>query len=943
MQMQKSSLLTCSILMFCLVAQAQVKFIEKVERKGNELLIPYEKYQLKNGLTILVHEDHSDPIVHVDVTYHVGSAREELGRSGFAHFFEHMMFQGSDNVADEEHFKIVTEAGGTLNGTTNLDRTNYFETLPSNQLEVALWLEADRMGFLLDAVTQQKFEIQRSTVKNERGQNYDNRPYGLSNEKMIQALYPYGHPYSWPTIGYLVDLDAVGVEDLKRFFMRWYGPNNAVLTVAGDVTTKDVVKLAEKYFGSIQRGPEVKSMPKQPPVLDKNKYVSYEDNIKFPMLQLTWPSVENNHPDELPLDLLSDIIGGGKTSLLYQKLVKTGLSNQVLCYNPAQELAGYFMISTLSLKQEKLDQFQKIIMETLQEFEKRGVTDLDLEKFKNQREVTLITSLQSVSGKASQLASNQTFFGNANLLPKELEELKKLTKADVMRVYEKYIKNKPHVILSVVPKGKSDLLPQPDNFTPKIAAPGAESNEYKNLTYNKAKDNFDRSINPTPKPAPLVNVPNFYQFKTDNNIAVIGVEENEAPTVSISLTFKAGHAAEQGGKAGTAYFLSRLMNESTKNYSAESLTEALEQLGSRISIGSDKEDFEVSLFSLKKNLTQTIKLLEEKLYNPKFDEQEFITVKNQILAAITNQATRSTAIADNVYNKLIYGDHIFGTPVIGTQASIESITIDDLKAFYSNWILATNAKIVVVGDIKENEIKTQLSVFNKLAQKAKPQIEYPAIPKVEKTIIYFVNKDKAPQSEIRIGYSALKFDATGEFFKAGVMNYQLGGNFNSRINLTLREKRGFTYGARSGFSGSDFVGPFTATAGVKADKTDSSLVDFFNEMELFRNSGITTEELKFVKNSLGQKDALKYETLDQKAAFIARILNYNLSKDYVNQQANIINELSKNDIDGLAKRYLPLDKMLVVVVGDKNSNIDKIKKLGFEVIELDSNGEIVKN
>lgn len=943
MQMLKSGLITLTILFYSFSAFSQVKLLEKVQRKGNELIIPYEKYQLKNGLIILVHEDHSDPIVHVDVTYHVGSAREELGRSGFAHFFEHMMFQGSDHVADEEHFKIVTEAGGTLNGTTNLDRTNYFETLPSNQLEVALWLEADRMGFLLDAVTQQKFEIQRATVKNERGQNYDNRPYGLANEKMIQALYPYGHPYSWPTIGYLVDLDAVGVEDLKRFFMRWYGPNNAVLTVAGDVNTAEVVKLAEKYFGSIQRGPEVKAMPKQAPVLDKNRYISYEDNIKFPMIQLSWPSVENNHPDELPLDLLADIIGGGKTSLLYQKLVKTGLSNQALCYNPAQELAGYFMISALSLKQEKLDVFENLIKETLQEFEKRGVTDLDLEKFKNQREVTIINGLQSVRGKASQLAANQTFFGNPNLITKDLEELKKLTKADVMRVYEKYVKNKPHVILSVVPKGKSDLIPQPDNFTPKIAAPGAESNEYKNLTYTKAKDKFDRSIKPTPKPAPLVNVPDYYQLKTDNNIDVIGVEDNDAPTVSLSLTFKAGHAAEQGGKPGTAYFLSRLLNESTQNYTAEALAEALEQLGSRISIASDNEDFEFYLFSLKKNLPQTLKLLEEKLYNPKFDEKEFVTVKNQILAAIANQATRSTAIADQVYNKVLYGNHIFSSPVIGNQESIESITIEDLKTFYSNWLLASNANIVVVGDVKENEIKPQLSIFNKLAQKPKLSVDYPEIPKVDKTKIYFVNKDNAPQSEIRIGYSALKFDATGEFFKAGVMNYQLGGNFNSRINLTLREKRGFTYGARSSFSGSDFVGPFTASAGVKADKTDSALVDFFNEMEMYKNNGITPEELQFTKNSLGQKDALKYETPDQKASFVSKILSQKLPKDYVKQQAEIIKELSKNDIDGLAKRYLPLDKMIVVVVGDKKSNWDKLQKLGFEMVELDSNGEIVKN
>lgn len=920
---------------------AQAKLIEKITRKGNEIVIPYEKYQLKNGLTILIHEDHSDPIVHVDVTYHVGSAREESGRSGFAHFFEHMMFQGSDHVDDEEHFKIVTEAGGTLNGTTNLDRTNYFETLPSNQLEVALWLEADRMGFLLDAVTQQKFEIQRATVKNERGQNYDNRPYGLVNEKMIQALYPFGHPYSWPTIGYLADLDAVGVDDLKRFFLRWYGPNNAVLTVAGDVNPQEVLRLAEKYYGSIPRGPEVKSMPKMPPTLDKNRYVSYEDNIKFPMLQMTWPTVESGHPDEIALDLLADIIGGGKTSMLYQKLVKTGLSNQVLCYNPAQELAGYFMVSSLSLKQEKLDQFEKIILETLAEFETRGVTDLDLQKFKNQKEASLITSLQSVNGKAARLASDQTFFGNPNRISKEMDELNKLTKQDVIRVYQKYIKNKPRVTVSVVPKGKSDLVAQADNFTPQIAQPGKESNEYKNLKYNKAKDSFDRSKKPSPKPAPLVNLPDYYEFTTENSIPVIGVEEKELPTVTLTLSFKSGHAAEQNDKAGVAYFLSRMLNESTQNYTAEAITEALESLGSRISVYSGNEELEFSVFSLKKNLNKTLDLLEEKLFRPKFDTTEFKTVKNQIIANIANQSTRPTAIADQVYNKLLYGNHIFGTPVIGTQASVESITIDDLKRFYQTWISSKNARIVVVGDVKENEIKSALGFTKNLNSKDVPKISYPETPKIEKTKVYFVNKDKAPQSEIRIGYLALKYDATGEFFKAGVMNYQLGGNFNSRINLTLREKRGFTYGARSNFSGSEFVGPYTASGGIKADKTDSALVDFFNEIDMFRNKGLTDDELNFVKNSLGQKDALKYETPDQKAAFISRILDYKLPKDFVKQQAAIIKELSKADIDGLAKRYLPLERMIVVIVGDKASNMEKIKQAGFEVVELNANGEPV--
>src|SRR5215217_3423310 len=356
---QKLLVLASSMLVVGFTAFSQAKLVEKVTKTGNEIVIPYEKYVLPNGLTVVVHEDHSDPVVHVDVTYHVGSAREEIGKSGFAHFFEHMMFQGSDNVGDEQHFKIVSQAGGTLNGTTNRDRTNYFETLPSNQLETALWLEADRMGFLLDAVTQKKFEIQRSTVKNERGQNYDNRPYGLVYEKNSAALYPYGHPYSWTTIGYMEDLNRSNVNDLKNFFLRWYGPNNATLTVGGDVTPEQVVKLAEKYFGAIPRGPEVKNMKLAAPVLTQDRYISYADNIRFPSIQMTLPTVPANHKDEPALDVLSNIIGGGRTSIIYQNMVKTQKANQASAYHSTSELAGEFTLSARVLPTQKLADAEK--------------------------------------------------------------------------------------------------------------------------------------------------------------------------------------------------------------------------------------------------------------------------------------------------------------------------------------------------------------------------------------------------------------------------------------------------------------------------------------------------------------------------------------------------------------------------------------------------------
>lgn len=916
---------------------SQTRFVERITRKGNEIIIPYEKYILKNGLTLLIHVDKSDPIVHVDVTYHVGSAREELGRSGFAHFFEHMMFQGSDHVGDEEHFRIISESGGTLNGTTTSDRTNYFETLPSNHLETALWLESDRMGFLLDAVTQQKFEIQRATVKNERGQNYDNRPYGLVNEKAFQALFPYGHSYSWPTIGYMKDLDRVNVEDLKRFFLRWYGPNNAVLTVAGDVNPPEVIKLVEKYFGSIPRGPEVSPMAKSPVIVDKDRYISYEDNIRFPLIQISFPSTYSGHKDELPLDLLAEIIGGGQTSMLYQNLVKTNIALQANAFNPCQELAGAFVIQAVPME-ISIAELEKIIRETISQFEKRGVTDDDIIRFKNKREAQMIQELASVSGKAAQLASFQTFRGNPNYITKELEELRKLSKEQVVAAFNKYIKGKSAVILSVYPKGKKDIAAE-DNFYPKISSdePGVEGNEYKNLKYVKAKDNFDRNLKPPPGKNPSIRLPVYWKQNLANGIQVIGTEDKDLPMVSLLISIPAGHIAELPDKAGVAQMLASLLNKSSVKYTAEEKTRELEKLGSEISFSADREKIYVRLSALKKNIDATIAIMEESMFNPRFDSAEFKTTKSQQIASITNEQTRATSIANNAYNKLLYGNHILGVPVIGTAASVGSISLEDVKTFYRNNFTSKGASIVVVGDISQSEILSKLPAITKWNGLERQDYIPNIVSNEEKTKIYFINKENAPQSEIRIGYLALPYDADGDYYKCGIMNHVLGGTFNSRINILLREKRGFTYGARSGFSGSRIRGDFTAAAGVKAEKTDSAIVDFLEEINKFRQQGITEEELLFTRNSRGQQDALKYETPFQKASFLQRIIEYNLDSNFVEKQNTILKTISKEEINGIANRFLPTEKMIVVVVGDKAKTLDSIKKLGMEVVEYESN------
>ncbi|MCW3088555.1 MAG: insulinase family protein, partial [Sediminibacterium sp.] len=541
---------------------AQAKLVEKITRKGNELVIPYEKYLLPNGLTVVVHEDHSDPVVHVDVTYHVGSAREEIGKSGFAHFFEHMMFQGSDHVADEQHFKLVTESGGTLNGSTNKDRTNYYETVPSNQLEKMLWLESDRMGFLMDAVTQPKFEIQRATVKNERGQNYDNQPYGLSGEVIARNFYPYGHPYSWLTIGYIEELNRVNVNDLKNFFLRWYGPNNATLTVGGDVSTADVVKLAEKYFGSIPRCPEVSAAKFAPVVIEKDRYVSYVDNYaRAAQLRIVYPTVAEYNPDMAALACLSQVLGGGgggggrgggrggggggnRNSVFYQFLIKDQKALSASASSQLSELGGEFAISVTPYPGKNLAEMEQLVGEALAEFEKRGVTDDDVEKFKNAYESRAISGLASVSGKVNQLAAFQTFAGNPNMMSTLLAMYRGLTKEDVMRVYNKYIKGKHRLVLSVVTKGAENVKAAADNYTIDQSHYQAPNYGYAGLKYVKAKDNFERSKIPASGPNPVVKVPAYWTSNLPNKIRVIGVENTEIPTVTLSISLKGGSFLE---------------------------------------------------------------------------------------------------------------------------------------------------------------------------------------------------------------------------------------------------------------------------------------------------------------------------------------------------------------------------------------------------------------
>ena len=913
-----------------------IEFVEEVIGENGKTIIPYQKFVLDNGLTLILHSDNSDPLVHVDITYHVGSGREDLGKSGFAHFFEHMMFQGSENVDDEQHFKLVTEAGGTMNGTTNTDRTNYFQTVPANQLEKMLWLEADRMGFLVDAVTQEKFEVQRETVKNERGQRVDNRPYGRLNERVSEALYPAGHAYSWPVIGYLDDLNRVNVNDLKAFFLRWYGPNNATLTIGGDINITETLVLVKKYFGSIPRGPEVAMPEKSVIEITEDRYISMEDNVHLPLLYMTYPTVSLRHADEAPLDVLSSILGGGKASLLYKNLVKTQFAVQAEVSHPCAELSCSFSLYALPhpASGKSLSDIENVIRDTLVEFEQRGVEDDDLLKAKADMEASFIFGLQSVSGKVSQLAANQTFSNNPNYIAQDIARYNNVTKEDVMRVFKKYIKDQHGVIMSVVPNGQLSAIAAKDNFVPgpRSAGDGASTSE-DDIAVRKGVDDFDRSIIPIAGANKAVDIPEMWQHNFDNGISILGAQSIETPTTSVLLKIPAGHYYNAKNTAGTAGLVASMLKESTTERSAEEMSKALQKLGSSIYISAGNLYLNINISSLTKNLDATLTLVNEQLRAPAFLESEFERLKSNAIQGTLNNRKDAGYLASTAYRQLLNADNIAAMPSSGNEKSLTNISLDDVKAFYQQQVKPFGGQLIAVSDLGQAELTKSLSILEDWEGKAVDlNLSLPE-GDGKMGVIYLVNKDDAAQSAIRIGKRSMTEDITGEYYKSSLMNFALGGAFNSRINLNLREDKGYTYGARSYFNGGKLSGYYTATAEVRADATDKSIVEFINEIKDYSERGITDDELMFMRNSINQKDALKYETPRAKLAFLAQILEHDLTPDFVRQRAEIVTNITKAEINALAKKHLAVDDMLMVVVGDAKTLRPQLKALGYKVLD----------
>jgi zinc protease len=950
--MKKFYFISLAILFFATsvsIAQNKATLVKKVEAQPGKLVIPYVKYKLSNGLTVIINEDHSDPIVHVELTYHVGSNRETPRRTGFAHFFEHMMFQGSQNVADEEHFKIIQGSGGDMNGTTNRDRTNYFETVPSNMLETALWLEADRMGFLLPAFTQKKFETQRATVKNEKDQRYANG-YGMLPEIQDQTLYPYGHPYSWQTIGYVDDLNEADSNDLKNFFLKWYGPNNAILVISGDVNPEEAIALVEKYFGSINKGVDVPMLSKKTVTLEEIKINTIEAKVQMPISSITYPSVATFHNDEAPLDILASILSDGKSSYLYKQFVDDGSAIQASCSNRTYEIAGEFNFLIATYPSEIGGLSEKEIRERLEkaflDFETNGFTDEDLNRIKKDLVASYYGILETVASKASVLTSYEMLLSNRDFtIQDDINRYEKVTKADIMRVYNMYIKNKNYVCINIVPHpdyvaNKNAKIKPYESVNPYLNVKPDKS-AYQGLVYTPNVDpaGFDRSKKPVIQAAKPVIVPEFYKTTFENGIKIIGSKSSETPRVYISMDIKGGHLFETDKiKNGTASFLAAMMNEGTTTKTAVEVENKLKELGSEIVFGGGGNSISAYVECYNDKITETMELFEDLFFNPRFEEKDFKTNKKAILQSISGNAYSGSYHAQKNLNEMFFGtDNPIGQMTLSNYSQASKITLEDIKAFHKNFLSPNLTNITIIGDVDQETALKGLSGLKKWQNKNLILPKYDKFPaQVGKPQVFLINEDYAKQTDLTIAFRSIPSEIFGDYLKASVMNFALGGAFNSRLNLNIREDKGWTYGIRSGFSTPSMGYPsvYYVAAGVKTSATDSSILEALREIKNYADNGITDDELVFTKKSLLGGEALRYESPSGKLGFLGTINNFNLDKDYNQKRADIIKNITKEEINAMAKKILVLDNMIIMCVGDDVKIIEGLNKLGYGKVKV---------
>ncbi len=913
--------------------------------------IPTERFTLDNGMQVVLHVDRSDPVVAVSLNFHVGSSHEVEGRTGFAHLFEHLFFLDSENLGPGGLDRLMTRMGAGANGSTSRDMTDYFAVVPRDALEKALWAEADKVGFFINTVTDDVLAKEKQVVKNEKRQSVDNQPYGHLGDVIDRALYPEGHPYRWQVIGTLEDLDAATLDDVHAFHERWYGPGNALLVLAGDLDVEQTKAWIERYFAEIPaREPPVRPAPPEVRLTEPVR-LFHEDNFaQLPQLTLAWPTVPQYHPDSWALSLLGQILTDGKASPFYQVIVEElELAPGASAGNSAQELAGRFTLSIRAYQDRELDNVKEGIRAAFARFEEEGVRPEQLQRVKAGVERQFYQQLTSVLGKSFQIARYTLFADDPEFASEDLRRTLAVTEADLVRVYETYLKDRPFVAASFVPRGRAELAlsgsTRAEVFEEPIVAGAEEAIEITDRgEIERTPSAIDRSVEPPFGAPPALRAPTVWEDRLANGIRVFGIEDREVPLVQFSLRFEGGMLLDDPEEVGVANLLAQTMLQGTANRTPEELELAIQLLGASMSASAGPEAFTLSGVTLARNWAETLELLREILLEPRFDPQEFELAQRRVENQIQQQAGNPNAIADRVFAGLVYGDHLLARSPQGTIESVARITLEDLRSWHARNLVPELAAFHVAGAVGEGETLRALQPIGAAWQDrtAPPLPEDPSWDAEGAAGVHFVDFPGAPQSVVRVGYLAMP-QAHPDYWPATVMNFRFGGGgFASELLLTLREGLGYTYGISSGFRGTARPGPFQVGSGVRANVTLESLQEIRRIMEA-HGPGFTDEDLEITRGFLIRSNAGAYESLGAKVGLLASISTYGFPADFALRRAEEVEAMTVARIRELSERYLDPERMVWVVVGDARTQLPRLGALGLgPVTLLDRSGAPVR-
>lgn len=908
------------------VVMAAVAALASCKSNDSEVMhIDYEEYTLDNGLKVILHEDHSDPIVAQAIAFHVGSAREKEGKTGFAHFFEHMLFQRSENLARNAFFNKIADMGGTFNGGTGNDMTTYYECVPRNALEKILWMESDRMGFFINTVTQSGLEREIDVICNEKRQTEVNNAYGMMNDVMSKAFFPKRHPYSWTVIGEFDDIKSATVEDVKEFYGTYYVPSNATLCLAGDFDPAEAKALIEKYFA------EIPSHPVEKPAvwdvtLDSTKKLYYEDQFaSMPAVQIAWSGVASGHEDEAALDAFCSLFGRGKNSPLYKNIVEKNLAPSASAGNGTRESAGQITIRANAYPGVDIDLIMAAVEQAMADFEANGVDEEELATLKAENETSAYRSLGSVLGKAQMLARSMESYGKADKFIDDIADFNKVTSADVMRVYNKYVKGKNYVAVVAVPQGQVDLAIEGSELANLVmedqskqtmrSAAGAVVDD----DYEHTPSKIDRSVEPAYMAnTPQTNIPAIWRTTLSNGIKVAGITQNEIPMVNLTIAIDGGSLLDPAGKRGTASINASMMNEGTAEHTAVELEQALKKLGASARVSGGTKSTNITVSSLAKNLPAVMEIVNEMITKPRFDEAAFGRAVKSQKSSIQSALTSITSLGSRAATKLWLGDCIYTD--FTTNESIDAITMEDIKAYYAT-LTPKNAHIDVAGDIDLPTLKKALAVLEGWngAEVAVPEI---TIGESAAPGTYFIDFPGSKQSYIYIIGPGMKI-SDADYYQLDVLNQKLGAGSAGRLFEVLRLQRGYTYGASSGFTTNLETGYFHAASSVQGSSTKES-VALFKEIISSFGEEYTQAKLDNVKGAMLRSNASAFETTSSLVGMLSSIRNYNLPDNFISKEEAVVNAMTLDDIKAKAAQYLNIDNMIIVVVGDAATQLKNL-------------------